>query len=125
MVAKCKHTSLFRLEKFYNFVHRYSCRKGMFVYSNGTTAAYITLTCVNAVGGGNPYWDPPYDNDINPFPTCQALGERLLLFLIFRSGERYGKGAGIFNQRASKEQVKNGTFDCIEKNLAYTSLPSS
>jgi len=122
MVAKNKRTSLLQLEKFYNFVHRYSCRKGMFVYSNGTTVAYITLTCINAVGGGAPYWDPPYDNDINPFPTCQVLGEWLLLVRILRSGERYGKGAVIF----SKEHFKNRAFDCIEKiwQTRLCSLPS-
>ena len=42
---------------------------------DGTTAAYIYLTCVNSDTGGPPFWSPPYDYDVNPFPPCQALGK--------------------------------------------------
>ena len=56
----------------------------MFTYSNGSAAAYITLTCVNAVGGGAPYWDPPYDGDVTPFPPCQKQREYWIEAVAYR-----------------------------------------
>ena len=49
----------------------YSCRSGLFVFGNGSATSFIDLKCINADDGGSPYWSPPYDNDINPFPMCQ------------------------------------------------------
>ncbi len=53
----------------------YSCRAGLFAMPNGNLVSYIDLTCVNADGGGAPFWNPPYDYDVNPFPECQNQGE--------------------------------------------------
>ena len=53
----------------------YSCRSGVFEMPDGTTAAFIYLTCVNSDSGGAPYWNPPYDYDVNPFPPCKTLGK--------------------------------------------------
>jgi hypothetical protein len=47
----------------------------MFTFSNGTALPYIILTCVNAEGGGAPYWNPPFDYDVNPFPECKLQRE--------------------------------------------------
>ena len=44
--------------------------------------AYITLTCVNAGAGGAPYWDPPYDNIITPFPDCLIVPSGNISFCV-------------------------------------------
>ena len=45
------------------------------MYAENNLTSYIELQCINDPGGGNPYWYPPYDHEINPFPVCVTVGK--------------------------------------------------
>ena len=51
----------------------YACRAGLFRFGPDNYAAYLELSCINDPNGGPPFWDPPYDHDINPFPPFEIL----------------------------------------------------
>ena len=53
----------------------YSCRLGLFMLAENNFTSYLDLECINDPEGGPPFWSPPFDNDINPFPTCVTLGK--------------------------------------------------
>ena len=38
---------------------------------------------VNDPEGGPPFWNPPYDLDINPFPPCEVQREYLILNYLY------------------------------------------
>ena len=59
-------------------IYWYECRRGVFDFQNGTLLSYIELRCINdEVGGGAPYWNPPYDHEFVPFPRCKILRKYL------------------------------------------------
>ncbi len=51
----------------------YSCRAGLFRLGPENYSAYLELSCINDPNGGPPFWDPPYDHNIIPFPPCEIL----------------------------------------------------
>jgi hypothetical protein len=51
----------------------YACRAGLFRLGPDNYSAYLELSCINDPNGGPPFWDPPYDHEINPFPICEVL----------------------------------------------------
>ena len=51
----------------------YSCNAGEFQIGTNNFSSNVHLTCINDPSGGPPYWDPPYDGVITPFPTCVLM----------------------------------------------------
>ena len=41
--------------------------------SESNTNRTIDLVCTNGANDAPPFWNPPYDHDINPFPECVYL----------------------------------------------------
>ena len=59
-----------------------------------STADTIDLVCKNGANDAPPYWDPPYDHLVNPFPECVVLREYILAMLLLLyekvdNGERH------------------------------------
>ena len=42
----------------------------------------IDLVCKNGANDAPPYWDPPYDHLVNPFPECVFIREYILVMLL-------------------------------------------
>ena len=66
----------------------------------------LTQECVNDPEGGAPYWDPPFDHDVNPFPSCVKSGKNtsitLYRFSDFITYKTASDGhANDFNKRAN------------------------
>ena len=80
-------------------VHRFLFYIGVFKIGVGeptvnNTARTIDLTCKNNPDpGAPPYWEPPYDHLINPFPECVYIREyfSVIMSVIYRKGSQ-GKG---------------------------------
>ena len=51
--------------------------------NENNTARTIDLVCRNGANDAPPFWDPPYDHDINPFPECVYLREYSLKVFSF------------------------------------------
>ena len=41
--------------------------------NENNTNRTIDLVCTNGANDAPPFWNPPYDHDINPFPECVFL----------------------------------------------------
>ena len=57
------------------------------------TVDTIDLVCKNGANDAPPYWDPPYDHLVNPFPECVFLREYMFVFLL------------LLNKKFNKEKV--------------------
>ena len=55
------------------------------------TVNTIDLVCKNGANDAPPYWDPPYDHLVNPFPECVFLREYIFVAL-FSMHEKFDKG---------------------------------
>ena len=49
--------------------------------TENNTVRVIDLVCRNGLNDAPPFWDPPYDHLINPFPECVFIREYLLFVL--------------------------------------------
>ena len=54
--------------------------------NENNTARTIDLVCKNGANDAPPFWDPPYDHEINPFPECVFL--RKYTLTLFHSSVR-------------------------------------
>ena len=45
--------------------------------TENNTVRVIDLVCRNGLNDAPPFWDPPYDHLINPFPECVFIREYL------------------------------------------------
>ena len=61
--------------------------------TENNTVRVIDLVCRNGLNDAPPFWDPPYDHLINPFPECVFIREYLVseLGVIARTKGRKGK----------------------------------
>ena len=71
----------------------FSSFKGRFKIDVGepnldNTVRTIDLVCRNGANDAPPFWDPPYDHLINPFPECVFIREYFFVLFVFRKDKK-------------------------------------